>query len=306
MTNTTRTALLSLALLASSIAAHAFALPFDPIDISDDPSYVAGKKALDEQRWRDAVREFDKIIVLKGDRADGAHYWKAYALNKMHHGNEAMAECDLLRAHFPKSDWNNDCKALTFDTAEHGRVMVFNAGNGELRPGTVYVNPEIHVITRDKPDPESEMKLLALNSLLRDDPDKALPQLRSLLSSNNSTGLKKHAILVLAQSKNPEAQKILDDAIRGKLDPALQREAIILSGVYHRTSNSALVDVYKSSADANVKRSVIDSLFITHDAGKLVDIARSEKDLQMKKQIVSQLALMHDKVAQDYMLELLK
>lgn len=310
MTNTTRTALLTLSLVVTSLAAHAFAAPIDPIEPGDDPAYVLGKKALDEQRWRDAVREFDKIIDTKGDRADGAHYWKAYALNKMHHGTEAMAECDALKARFPKSEWNNDCKALAFDTAVTvggGRLMVFNTGNGELRTGGVYVTPDVRVYTRGRgSDPESDMKLLALNSLLRENPDKALPQLRSLLAGNSSEDLKRHAILMLAQSKNPEAQKILDDAVRGKMGSNVQLNSIQMSGVFHRMSSGAFVDVYKSTGDAKVKQSVLQALYITHDADKLVDLARGEKDLEMKRQIVSQLALMHDKVAQDYMLELLK
>lgn len=308
---------MSLAISFASFSAYAFTLPFDPMDgaAGEDPTYLAGKKALDEQRWRDAIREFDKIIDTRSNRADGAYYWKAYALNKMHHGPEANSVCAVLHAKYPKSDWNNDCTALNIEAM--GPIRVFNASDKPNNGTTmVRISPgETYTVVREpwggydgdrSSDPEADMKLLALNSLLRDNPDRALPQLRSLLSGNSSLALKKHAILVLAQSKNPEAQKILDDAIRGKMDPQLQREAILMSGIYHRTSSPAMVDIYKTTNDPKVKHSVIQALFITRDAGKLVEIARSEKDLELKRQIVSQLAIMHDKAAQDYMLEILK
>ena len=156
-------------------------------------------------------------------------------------------------------------------------------------------------------DPDSDIKMLALNSLMQQDPNRALPLLRGILSGNNSMEMKKHAIFALAQSKNPEAQKILDDAVRGKMDAELQRRAIEMMAVFGgKRSNPAFVEVYKSTSDPRVKKAVINGLFISQDAPHMVDIARSEKDLQLKRQIVSQLALMHDQAAQDYMLELLK
>ncbi|MBS1814321.1 MAG: HEAT repeat domain-containing protein [Acidobacteria bacterium] len=306
---TTLRALLSFALLAA-LPALAFTPPIDPLDASDDPSYVAGKKALDDQRWRDGIRAFDKVIQTRNSRADAAYYWKAYALNKMHHGPEAAATCEALRAKFPKSSWNKDCGALTIDTAVEEGVFpsIKNGPHVEVR-----VHPQVHVRyeddenSSDARDPEQDMKILALNSLLQQSPDRALPQLRTLLNSNARMSTKKHVIFVLAQSKNPEAQKILDDALRGKMDPELQRQAILMTGIFQRkSSNPALVDIYKTNPDARTKKAVINALFISQDAADMVSIARLEKDLELKRQIVSQLALMHDKVAQDYMLELLK
>lgn len=307
-------ALFSLALLLlATLPTFAITPPVDPLEpAADDPTYVAGKKALDDQRWRDSILEFDKIIKARAKRADGAYYWKAYALNKMHRGAEAATTCEALRAKFPKSTWNKDCAALAIDSAViAGDTSFFNA---DTRPHVnVRVHPRIHVRYNDDEDndagnPEADMKVLALNSLLQQNPNAALPKLRAILASDAGTGLKKHVIFVLAQSKNPEASKIIDDAIRGKMDdPALQRQAILMNGIFHRSaSNPTLVDVYKSTGDDGVKEAIISSLFIAHDATSMVSIARSEKDLERKRDIVSQLALMHDKAAQDYMLEILK
>jgi hypothetical protein len=119
--------------------------------------------------------------------------------------------------------------------------------------------------------------------------------------------MKKHAIFVLAQSKSPEAQSILHDAVTGKMDPELQRQAITMMAIFEgKRANDTLAEVYRTSTDPNIKRSIISAFFITQDAPRMVALARSEKSLDLKRSIVSQLALMHDKAATDYMLELLK
>jgi hypothetical protein len=119
--------------------------------------------------------------------------------------------------------------------------------------------------------------------------------------------MKRNALFVLAQSKSPDAEAVLRDAVLGKLDPALQSEAVQSIAIYEgKRANDTLVQVYRTTSDVKVKKSVINSIFITKDAQRLVDLARAEKDLDMKRDIVSKLAIMHDQAAQDYMLELLK
>jgi len=78
-------------------------------------------------------------------------------------------------------------------------------------------------------------------------------------------------------------------------------------GVFQgKRANDSLVEVYKTTNDLKIKKSVISALFITQDAPRMVELARNEKDLELKRSIVSQLALMNDKAATDYMMELLK
>src|SRR5450756_930574 len=84
---------------------------------SDDPRYLEGTKAMNEQRWQDAVVAFDKVIGTKGKKTDAAIYWKAYSLRKLGDVSAAGAACDQLRAQFKGSSWNRDCATLTLDTA---------------------------------------------------------------------------------------------------------------------------------------------------------------------------------------------
>jgi HEAT repeat protein len=154
---------------------------------------------------------------------------------------------------------------------------------------------------------DEDLKMLALNSLLNRDPATALPLLRGILSGNQPLRVKKHALFVLAQSKSPEAEGILHDAALGKLDPQLQEQAIQAMAVFQgKRANDTLAEVYRTTTDPKIKRSIISAMFITKDAPRMVEMARNEKDLELKRHIVSELALMNDKAATDYMMELLK
>ncbi|WP_263382113.1 HEAT repeat domain-containing protein [Granulicella arctica] len=267
---------------------------------SDDPAYAAGTNAMNEHRWNDAVTSFDKVINAKGSHTDAALYWKAYSLNKLGNKPLALATCYQLRSHYTSSPWNKDCRALGIDL----RVDV---GVDNVVVPAIHPTTELRLDMTRANGSDEDLKMLALNSLLHQDPSRAIPVLRSILAGNQPMELKKHAIFVLAQSKSPEAEAVLHDAVTGKMDPVLQRQAIEMMGVFEgKRANDTLAEVYRTTSDPQVKKSVISAFFISQDAPRLVELARNEKDLNLKRSIVSQLAIMNDKAATDYMLELLK
>jgi hypothetical protein len=309
-----QTALLSPALLLSLIAvqplrAAALATPEPASTTTDDTAYTAGTRAMNQQQWNDAVASFDKVINAKTNRVDAALYWKAYSLNKLGNKGLALATCFQLRSQYKTSPWNKDCSALSIDLNDTINTAVNNAMANvhiDIDPSLELDVPTLQADVRD--DPNDDIKILALNSLLHQDPARALPILRGILAnSQSSPGMKRRALFILAQSKSPEAQTILHDAIIGKMDPALQRQAIQSIAVFQgKRDNDTLVEVYRTTADPQIKRAVVSALFITNDAPRLIELARNEKDLNLKRNIVSQLAIMHDQAATDYMLELLK
>jgi hypothetical protein len=288
---------------------HALTSELIAVPVQDDVAYAAGSKAMDEHRWQDAVVSFDKVINARGKRVDAAVYWKAYSLNKLGKPQLAAATCDQLHAQDPNSQWNRDCSALTVNVHIDTQALAESMKN---------VNAQVQAMVDSSGDAEiwdnsgpprgsdEDLKMLALNSLLNQDPARAIPLLRKVLTGNGSPTMKKHALFVLAQSKSPDADVILHDAAMGKMGPELQREAIQSIAVFEgKRSNDTLVEVYKGTSDPKIKKSVISGLFITQDAPRMVELARSEKDLELKRSIVSQLALMNDKAATDYMMELL-
>jgi hypothetical protein len=275
-------------------------------------AYAAGNKALEQQNWSEAVASFDKVINAKSKRADAALYWKAYALNKLGNGPLAQATCYQLRSQYSSSSWNKDCSALGINLWGDGQVPPVAAipPTPPLPPLPPVPPVEDYGAGYDGSVPrgsDEDLKILALNSLLNQDPAKAVPLLRGMLSGNQSMQLKKHALFVLAQSRSAEAQAVLNDAVMGKMGPELERQAIQSVAVFQgKKANDTLAEVYRSTSDAKIKRAVISAFFITQDAPRMVELARSEKDMELKRGIVSQLALMKDKAATDYMMELLK
>ena len=321
----TRNLFLTLAVVGAmlSLSARAATMADDPAQQStagagqDDALYTAGTKAMDEQRWADAVAAFDKVAVAKGKHADAALYWKAYALDKLGRKDEAKSVCDSLHQQMPASSWNKECVVLRVRGSDADAREIANKVRDEVREQTreatrtqvMVMGPngeQIYKRTAHETN-EDDIRILALNSLMQQEPAKALPLLHDLILSDKPIEVRRQALFVLSRSKDPQAQAMLLDVASSAKDPALQLEAIQALAIYRpKDAGPTLVKVYQSTSDAKVKRAVVNGLFIAHDATRLVDLARGEKDLNLKRNIVSQLAIMHDPVATAYMEELLK
>ncbi len=294
-------------LLAGSLPLFASAVESLPAE--DEIAYTLGTQAMNEHRWADAVTSFDRVASAKGRKADAALYWKAYSLNKLGKGPLAIGTCAQLHSHYANSQWNRDCAALTIDLRAGVQISMPQMPSMPPMPP---IGPIDFTFDPDNGGDhargsDADLKILALNSLLNRDPAQAIPLLRGVLTGNQPANVKKHAIFVLAQSRSPEAESILHDVVMGKMGPDLQRQAIQMTPIFQgKRANASLAEVYRTTSDPQVKRSIISAFFISQDASRMVDLARNEKDLDLKRSIVSQLALMPDKAATDYMLELLK
>jgi hypothetical protein len=289
----TLTSLLLLPLAATPRAWAAETLPPAAAAESSDDAFANGTRAMNEQRWPDAISAFNLVIASKGSkRVDAALYWKAYCLLKMSRTAEAAASCDALRTRFPASSWNQDCGALTVASGSSAAAgtSVSEGGIGAPQTGS-----------------DDDLKLLALNSLAQQDPARAIPIIRRILTGDQSEEFKKHALFSLSQSRSPEAASLLKDAVNGKLGTAVQIDAIRSAGLFEgKRANASLATVYNSTQDVAIKQAVVTAFFLSNDAPRLVELARNEKNLELKQSIVQRLSMMHDKAATDYMLELLK
>jgi len=290
--------LLSAAML-QPVYARAISPEPAPVSAQDTSPYADGTRAMNEHRWKDAINAFDKVIDAKDKRAAAALYWKAYSLNKLQRYSDSAAICGTLRAQYRDSSWNKDCDVLLL--SDRNRQMDFNFNFPAI---DVHVDPIVIPPVDFKNN--MDFKILSLNSMLKDDPAKAVSELRDILSGNEPMGTKKHALFVLAQNRSPETQAILHDVVMGKMGPELQRQAVMMMAIFQgRRENDALAELYRTTTDPEIKKSIISAFFITQDGPHMVELARSEKDLTLKRSIVSQLAIMHDKAANDYMTDLI-
>src|SRR5450755_2078190 len=78
----------------------------------EDRDYREGRRDLDNAQWDKAIAAFDSSIARKGNAADGAMYWKAYAENRAGRRDRALATIETLRQAYSTSRWLNDAKAL--------------------------------------------------------------------------------------------------------------------------------------------------------------------------------------------------
>lgn len=245
--------------------------------------YSHGTAALDQARYEKALQAFAEAAALKGTRADGALYWKAFAEFKQQALKSALESLKDIQEEFPQSRW-----------LEHARALEFEVRHASGEPPSPAATPD------------EELKLLALNSLLHEHSEQALPMLEKMVSGTQSPRLKKRALFVLSQSTLPRAREILKAAAKDSSDAAVQLDAVRYLQLSGRVEDRQLLhELYGSAKDADVKGRLVDALFAAGDAKSLVDLARKETDVAMRKRIVERLSTMRAKEASDYMLEII-
>ena len=224
---------------------------------TDDASlYADGTRAVNESRWQDAVDLFGKVADLRGEHAEGALYWKAYAQNKEGQAAAALETCAALRRLYAKSRWIEECGAL--------EIEIRGKSGDPVAP---------------QAEADENLKLLALNALMQQDQKQAVPILQKILAGNQSEELKKRALFVLAQNQSPESQALIGQIARGQSGPELQIRAIqMVAAARGEQSGDMLSDIYQHSSNAEVKKAILRSYVISGDTARLLAAARQETD----------------------------
>ena len=232
--------------------------------------YERGTQALDQRRWDRAQSLFDDVVKLKGRRLDGALYWKAYAQNKQGQRAEALATLSTLRSGHPQSRWLKEAAALD--------VEVRQASGQSVSP--------------EKTDGE-ELKLIAINSLLHTDSEKALPMLEKFLQGSQPPKLKERALFVLSQSSSPRGREIVAGIARGNANPELQMQALKYLGLFGgKESRQVLADIYGSSASVEVKKAILRSFMVAGEKERVLAAAKGETVPELRREAIRQLGVM--------------
>jgi HEAT repeat protein len=253
-------------------AEPSFSAPADSFEEQSkgDERYQGGKDALDGHRWEQAVEAFDSAIQLKCSHVDGAIYWKAYAQNKLGRRDDALQTLQRLASGFPGSSWLNDAKALEIEIRQ---------GMGQP------VSPENQS--------DEDLKLMAINSLLANDSERALPLLQKILDGNQSSRVKERALFVLAQSGTAPARDLLVKVARGNSNPDLQLKALTYLGLFgSKQSRQILAEIYNSSSDTRVKRQILHSYMTSGDRDQLLALAKAEKVQELRRDAIHQLGVL--------------
>ncbi|HEX4165723.1 MAG TPA: HEAT repeat domain-containing protein [Bryobacteraceae bacterium] len=233
-----------------------------------DSDYERGLSALDARNWDEAMNFFRESASHKRANGDAALYWLAYAQDHAGERDNALATLRQLRQAYGSSRWINDAKAL--------EVEIEGQSGNPVSPSS---------------QPDEELKLLALNSLMTSDPGKAMPILKNLLVSNNSEKIKERALFVLVQNPSPDARKLIVDIARGTSNPDLQLKAIRYMGMMGGEGTRAeLVAIYRASSSDTVKKGILKSFMASGSREFLLDVAKSESNPELRRQAIRQLA----------------
>jgi HEAT repeat protein len=359
---------------------------------------------IDEGRFERAIQDLNRVIEIKSStRTDAALYWKAYSLAKLGQQADALKAVTDLSAKFANSRWLKEAKALELEIRQasgqpvrpesqndddlklyalrglmnsdpdqalpilekilsgtdspkvkeralfvlsqshspRARDIIANAAKGNANPDLqlkairylgIMGGPENRQVLVDvyRTSNDVAVKRAILRSYMtagdrerllavaKGETDPALrgdavhqlgvlhagAELSQLYQSESSVEVKKR--IIQAMFIGGESDKLIELA-KSERDPELRKAAIHNLGLMRRPGTTeALTSIYSSDASPDVKKSVVNALFIQQNATALVTLARAEKNIELKKEIVQKLSNMHSKEATDYLLELLK
>ena len=143
---------------------------------------------------------------------------------------------------------------------------------------------------------DEELKLYALDSLLRTDPDRAVPVLDSILTGDSSLRLKRRALFVLAQSDAPEARQILVRVAREGRPLELRVEAVRTLGIAGDDRDLAAIAA-DTAAPREVRKAVVQAYLIAGSDQDLVVLAQHDPDPEIRAQAIQALGAMGSRAA---------
>jgi HEAT repeat protein len=365
--------------------------------------YEEATDAYDDHDWRRAAKEFAKVAEMHGAHADAALFWLAKSQNNMGMRSEALTTIVQLRTQYPKSKWNDDAKAFELEVRQSAgqkidpnvvsneelKLMALNAlmqsdpdraipviekvlqsnNSPKVKDKALFILSQsqsaeageiLSRVARNRSDPDLQRRAVRYLGIMGTDRNRKL--LSDIYTSSSDVEVKKSVLrsymisgdqarlLALAKGEpNPElrADAVSQLGLLGARDALAELyttessvdvrkkilQAMFIGGsaekLYEIARNEPnadlkltaiknlgllggertgqiLVTLYDSDSRPEIRRTVINSLFIQGNAKALVDLARRERDPNVKKDIISKLGLMQSKEAADYLLEYLK
>lgn len=263
--------LAALLITTPMFAASPYPDPTDERSEREADLYEEGTEAIDEGQWEEALDHFSRVAEMKGTRADGAVFWSAYALGKLGRRAEALKTVEVLKKAYPKSRWLDDAQALEMELRQ--------ARGEKIKPEKVK---------------DDDLKMIAINSLMHTDPEKAFPLLEKIVrGGTTSKKIRERALFILSQSGSPRAQALLGEIARGNSNPDMQKQAVRYLGLSGSSANRQLLyDMYASSASVEVKKEILHAFMLSGDKTHVVNAARGEKNPKLRGAAIHTLGIM--------------
>ncbi|PYQ99266.1 MAG: hypothetical protein DMF97_11360 [Acidobacteria bacterium] len=297
-------------------------------DDRGDDLYNEGREAIEEGKYERALDRFGRLIDLKTNRTDAALYWKAYSLAKLGRRADALGALADLQQQFKNSGWLREARALDVELRQASGQTI--APEGQVDDDTKLM--ALHALMQNDAEralPIIERMLAGANSpkvkdralfvLSQSNSARAREIIGNIAKGGANPDLQLRAIKYLGMMGGSDNRQTLADVYRTSADPAVKREimrSFMIAGDRARLlalaktetapdlrghavhqlgtmgAHTELAELYQSEASIEVKKSIIQAMFIGGNAEKLIDLARNEKDPQLRRVAVRNLGLM--------------
>ena len=294
----------------------------------EQDAYEEATDAYDDHDWKSAARDFTRVADMKGAHADAALYWLAKSQNNL--GMRAEALSTILRLHqeYPKSKWNDDAKAFELEVRQSAgqQAAPERITDEELKlialNGLMQSDPERAIPILDKllqSNNSPKLKDKALFILAQSQSTQSSEILTRVARNGGDPDLQRRAVRYLGINGGDRNRKLLADIYASTADielkksilksymisgdssrlltlakaesnPDLRMEAISQLGILG--ARDALADLYTTETTVEVKKKIIQAMFIGGNAEKLYDIARNEPNQDLKLTAIKNLGLL--------------
>ena len=142
-----------------------------------------------------------------------------------------------------------------------------------------------------KPTEQEELALAAMEGLMAQPAERALPIIKKVLAGSQTTLVKKRALFVLSQLETPEAEAILLQTSRSP-DAALRDEAIRSIGIGGNPKSLAALQQIYAAGDADVKKQVLHAWMIAERKEEVYQAAVNAKSEDEAAEAIHMLSAM--------------
>ncbi len=293
-----------------------------------DDLYDRARDLIEQGKFDRALGDLDRLIDLKSNRTDAALYWKAYSLGKLGRKADALSAIADLQQKFKDSRWVKDAKALELEVRQStGQPMSPESQNDEelklmaLR-GLMNSDAEraMPIIEQMLAGPNSpKVKDRALFVLSQSNSSRAREIIANVAKGGSNPDLQLRAIKYLGIMGGNDNRQILADVYRASSDSAVKRSIIrsfMVSGDRTRLlglakgetvpelrgdavqqlgamgAHAELAELYTTETSVDVKKRILQAMFVGGNADKLIELAKTEKDPTLRRTAVRNLGLM--------------
>ncbi len=298
----------------------------DRVERQDD-LYDDGQEALDEGEWDDALRAFSRFAELKGPRADAALYWKAYAQNRLGQRPDSLQTIAELVKAYPASRYLQQAKALEVEVRRDAGqpVRPESQSDEELKlmaiQGLQHSDPEraiplLESILQGTASPK--LKGRAPFVLAQSNSPRARTVLANVAKGNSLPDLQERAIQYLGVHGGRENRALLSEIYAASNDVGIKRRvlrAFMVAGEKDRVMAAAtseqvpelraeavqqlgvmgahaeLAQLYQKETSIDVKKRILQAMFVGGDATRLIELARTETNPELRRTAVRNLGL---------------